>query len=196
MIKPPYTKWINDIKTKLGFSRTMTASGEDVVDAVNKQSQQISKLQETDAAFESGLAVIVDGDTASQEVPVNGYAYIKNNTHGLADGLYKNTGNSSFPMSGGMADYNFFTSTTNALNSNIVYHERFTVTIQTDIFQPINTHKDGYTVIAVTLGFAFGYYGFIRNDSGSIDGQLYVKVQNFGNTPVTAYLNVVYLKNS
>ena len=40
MIKPPYTKWINDIKTKLGFSRTMTASGEDVVDAVNKQAQQ------------------------------------------------------------------------------------------------------------------------------------------------------------
>ena len=41
MIKPPYTKWINDIKTKLGFNRTMTASGEDVVDAVNKQAQQI-----------------------------------------------------------------------------------------------------------------------------------------------------------
>lgn len=44
MIKPPYTKWINDIKTKLGFNRTMTASGEDVVDAVNKQSQQILNL--------------------------------------------------------------------------------------------------------------------------------------------------------
>ena len=46
MIKPPYTKWINDIKTKLGFNRTMTASGADVVDAVNKQSQQIDDLQE------------------------------------------------------------------------------------------------------------------------------------------------------
>ena len=44
MIKPPYTKWINDIKTKLGFNRTMTASGADVVDAVNKQSQQIEDL--------------------------------------------------------------------------------------------------------------------------------------------------------
>lgn len=44
MIKPPYTKWINDIKTKLGFNRTMTASGEDVVDAVNKQAQQIEDL--------------------------------------------------------------------------------------------------------------------------------------------------------
>ena len=44
MIKPPYTKWINDIKTKLGFNRTMTASGEDVVDAVNKQAEQIASL--------------------------------------------------------------------------------------------------------------------------------------------------------
>lgn len=44
MIKPPYTKWINDIKTKLGFNRTMTASGEDVVDAVNKQADEITDL--------------------------------------------------------------------------------------------------------------------------------------------------------
>lgn len=44
MIKPPYTKWINDIKTKLGFNRTMTASGADVVDAVNKQAQQIDEV--------------------------------------------------------------------------------------------------------------------------------------------------------
>ena len=44
MIKPPYTKWINDIKTKLGFNRTMTASGVDVVDAVNKQAQQIGDV--------------------------------------------------------------------------------------------------------------------------------------------------------
>ena len=44
MIKPPYTKWINDIKTKLGFTRTMTASGADVVDAVNKQAAEIANL--------------------------------------------------------------------------------------------------------------------------------------------------------
>lgn len=44
MIKPPYTKWINDIKTKLGFTRTMTASGADVVDAVNKQAEQIGNI--------------------------------------------------------------------------------------------------------------------------------------------------------
>ena len=47
MIKPPYTKWINDIKTKLGFNRTMTASGEDVVDAVNKQYEALNGLLKT-----------------------------------------------------------------------------------------------------------------------------------------------------
>lgn len=44
---PPLTKWINDIKVKLGFSRTMTAAGADVVDAVNKHSDQIANLGDT-----------------------------------------------------------------------------------------------------------------------------------------------------
>lgn len=33
--KLPLAKWIDDIKSKLGFDRTMTATGADVVDAVN-----------------------------------------------------------------------------------------------------------------------------------------------------------------
>jgi len=58
LIKPPYTKWINDIKAKLGFTRTMTASGEDVVDAVNKQSQQIRDLNDyTEVATCSALGI-------------------------------------------------------------------------------------------------------------------------------------------
>ena len=44
MSRLPIPHIINTIKTKLGFDRTMTASGEDVVDAVNKQSQQIEDL--------------------------------------------------------------------------------------------------------------------------------------------------------
>ena len=44
MSRLPIPHIINTIKTKLGFDRTMTASGEDVVDAVNKQSQQIDEL--------------------------------------------------------------------------------------------------------------------------------------------------------
>lgn len=65
MIKPPYTKWINDIKTKLGFSRTMTASGEDVVDAVNKQSASIDDLQ-------AAAAYVEDGDTATKKTYYEG----------------------------------------------------------------------------------------------------------------------------
>lgn len=59
--------------------------------------------------IQSGLAIIVDGDTASMAVPVGGYAYIKNNTHGLTEGLYKNTSSSAFPASGGTADSTVFT---------------------------------------------------------------------------------------
>lgn len=44
MSRLPIPHFIQEIKTKLGFDRTMTASGDDVVDAVNKQSQQIDEL--------------------------------------------------------------------------------------------------------------------------------------------------------
>jgi len=59
--------------------------------------------------LQSGLAIIVDGDTASMAVPVGGYAYIKGNTHGLSEGLYKNTSSAVFPASGGTADGTVFT---------------------------------------------------------------------------------------
>ena len=68
-------------------------------------------LTNVDADIEktqSGLAVIVDGDTCSAPVPADGYAYIKSNTHGLANGLYKNISGSAFPVSGGIADNTVF----------------------------------------------------------------------------------------
>ena len=79
-------------------------------------SKQISSLQ-------NGLAIIVDGDTCATAVPAGGYAYIKNNTHGLTDGLYKNTSGSAFPTSGGTASSSIFTAEPtgglNALNSKM-----------------------------------------------------------------------------
>lgn len=45
MSRLPIPHFIQEIKTKLGFDRTMTASGDDVVDAVNKQSRQIEELE-------------------------------------------------------------------------------------------------------------------------------------------------------
>lgn len=71
--------------------------------SVAANSSNIEKLQ-------NGLAIIVDGDTCSTNVAVGRYAYIKNNTHGLADGLYTNTSSSVFPTSGGTADSTVFTS--------------------------------------------------------------------------------------
>lgn len=58
--------------------------------------------------IESGMAIIVDGDTCTISVPAGGYAYIKNNTHSLAEGLYMNKSSSAFPTSGGTADSTVF----------------------------------------------------------------------------------------
>ena len=71
-----------------------------------------------------GLAYIVDGDTAAVAVPAGAYAFIKNNTHSLADGFYQNTSGSSFPTSGGTADSTVFTAVPsegvlNSLNNKI-----------------------------------------------------------------------------
>lgn len=62
------------------------------------------KSDKADTPVKSDMAIIVNGDTAGIAVPVDGYAYIKNNTHGLADGLYINTSSSAFPVSGGIAN--------------------------------------------------------------------------------------------
>ena len=75
------------------------------------------------ATNESGIAIIVDGDTCSQAVPAGGFAFIKNNTHGLTAGLYKNKSSSAFPTSGGTANSTVFEAVPegglNALNGNL-----------------------------------------------------------------------------
>lgn len=85
----------------------------------------VASLNDNIVNLQEGIAIIVDGDTASVAVPVGGYAYVKNNTHGLADGLYKNTSSSAFPVSGGTANSTVFTTVptgaVNALNSKIAW---------------------------------------------------------------------------
>lgn len=71
------------------------------------------------AKTQSGLAIIVNGDTASMAVPVGGYAYIRNNTHGLAEGLYTNTSSSVFPVSGGTANSSVFTAVSGGMGAEI-----------------------------------------------------------------------------
>ena len=69
-------------------------------DQIKTHSDQIVNLQ-------NATAYIVNGDTAPTSLPVSTYAYIKNNTHGLSEGLYKVKG-SAFPATGGTADATAF----------------------------------------------------------------------------------------
>ena len=60
------------------------------------------------AAVPGSISIIVDGDAAGTAVAPGQYAYIKNNTHGLAEGLHRNKSSSAFPTSGGTADSTVF----------------------------------------------------------------------------------------
>ena len=78
MIKPPYTKWINDIKTKLGFNRTMTASGTDVVDAINKQALQVANLgpyNGLDSDSTTAALSAAQGKALDSKTTVNNYSF-------------------------------------------------------------------------------------------------------------------------
>lgn len=90
---------------------TTQAAGTDVLDAYQGKvlSESLTATGNTINKIESGMAIIVDGDTCTTAVPSGGFAYLKNNTHNLAEGLYKNTSNSAFPTSGGTADSTVFT---------------------------------------------------------------------------------------
>lgn len=112
----------------------------------------ISDLQTAIAnvgASGDGLAYIVDGDTAAVAVPAGAYAFLKNNTHGLADGFYQNTSASSFPVSGGSATSSVFTAVDPAgvLNA-ISYPTAITYTKNTSVYDSgdINAYKIGKLV--------------------------------------------------
>jgi hypothetical protein len=93
------------------IENSSTVTGNTVTDALDNLKTSLNHL-------EGGLAIIVNGDTCSTAVPVGGYAYVKNNTHGLAEGLYANTSASAFPTSGGTANSSVFTAVSDGgLNS-------------------------------------------------------------------------------
>lgn len=80
----------------------------------------VASLNNNIAKVQEGIAIIVDGDNAAFAVPVGGYAWIRNNTHGLTDGIYKNTSSTTFPVSGGTADSTVFTSVSNGAINDAV----------------------------------------------------------------------------
>ena len=105
-------------------------------DQIKAHVDQIANLQ-------NGLAIIVDGDTASVDVPIGGYAYVKNNIHGLSEGLYKNTSSSAFPISGGTADFTVFTKIPNGINNYLPkttsnYTYRFADGVSVNAYSELN----------------------------------------------------------
>lgn len=163
------------------------------------------------AAVPGSIAIIVDGDTAGAAVAPGAYAYIKNNTHGLAEGLYKNKSSSAFPTSGGTADSTVFEAVPNGgLNSllaNRLVREKYMITAplpaagQLEPIQSQTFSKSGYTPVmySITPGRYMDYAVFnaesitISNNAIST-GVIYIKnvtdsspTENVGLTLVVLY---------
>ena len=85
-----------------GLHILLAMNGADVL------SDMTGKIEDAKAIIGSGISIIVDGDTATSAIAPGEYAYIKNNTHGLAEGVYYNSSSSSFPVSGGTANSSVF----------------------------------------------------------------------------------------
>lgn len=112
------TVYGNDIYVSSEVGQTIEEALTDLEEANDTQDTAITGLQTnlatevtrakaTEANIEKGLAVIVDGDVATVAIAAGHYAYIKNNTHGLTEGLY--TATAAFPATGGTADSTAFT---------------------------------------------------------------------------------------
>lgn len=92
----------------VAYDDSLTYESGTVGEELSAQKNTLNQLDASVSAVENGLAIIVDDDTCSIAVPIAGFAYIKNNTHGLAEGLYKNISASAFPVSGGTANASVF----------------------------------------------------------------------------------------
>lgn len=102
---------------------TLQTVGQAIAAEAQARTQADTSLNDNIVKLTEGVAIIVDGDTAAVAVPVGGYTYIKNNTHGLTEGMYKNTSSGAFPVSGGIANSTIFspvpTGAANDLNTNL-----------------------------------------------------------------------------
>ena len=111
----------NNVTTSTEGNVLDARQGKALQDQIGSGFSSSAPISDAIAKADAGLAIIVSGDSCTQAVPAGGYAYIKNNTHGLAEGLYKNKSSSSFPTSGGTANSTVFEAVSdgiaNALNS-------------------------------------------------------------------------------
>ena len=105
------------------------------------------------AAVPGSIAIIVDGDTAGTAIAPGQYAYIRNNTHGLAEGLYKNKSSSAFPTSGGTADSTVFEAVSGGgLNSAKTKYVDVTDIVLQDLTWDTSTYGMKYAEIDMPSG--------------------------------------------
>lgn len=137
------------------------------------------------------IAIIVDGDTAKTAVTPGAYAYIKNNTHGLAEGLYKNKSSSAFPTSGGTADGTVFEAVSggglNILNNN--KQDKLTLPLA------VSQGGTGSTSLWQFLGHktTFNYTGYNGTpNANDITYEDHIFAVNMPNTPGHGFLDVSY----
>ena len=114
-----------------------------IIDAAAGNNSSLDAMQE-------GLTNIVDGDTTEEAIPAGAYAYLKNNTHGLAEGYYQNISGSAFPTSGGTASITTFAPVStagilNSLNNNITKHD-FGTEVQLTNNVEFTAPSDGYII--------------------------------------------------
>ena len=150
-----------------GLHILLAMNGADVL------SDLTGKINDAKTIIGSGISIIVDGDAATAEIAPGEYAYIKNNTHGLAEGIYYNSSSSAFPVSGGTASSAVFSIPAkgglNALNSDkqSKMDTGLNTTIKT-IVGAINEHEsdistlNSKTSITLTAGTGISIQG---NDS-------------------------------
>ena len=105
------TLYGNEIYVSSEVGQTLEEALTDLEEATDQNASditaEVTRAQTAETNIEKGIAIIVTGDTAASAIPAGNYAYIKNNTHGLAEGLY--TAAAAFPATGGTANSTTFT---------------------------------------------------------------------------------------
>lgn len=185
-------------------NETSRAQGQETILAgrITTAEQQNTAQNTAITALENGIAIIVTGDTASATVPVNGYAYIRNNNHGLAEGLYINTSASAFPQTGGTADNTVFTavSTAGALNElndkianmgDFVFRKQYIhagamIGNSSGKFLASAPTVSGYTVVCATCMPDQNDIIMVYSSDG------YISWQNISSTTKNVYFTIVY----
>ena len=104
-----------------------------------------------------GLAYIVDGDTANASVPKGAYAFLKNNTHGLADGFYENVSSGAFPTTGGTATSSIFSAVATEGILNLL-NDKMAVNVITSGISSIDIEENSNMAILNFNGTKVGNY--------------------------------------